>query len=51
MSPKVSKNYKYEKRKELLNSARNVFVKNGYLRTSMQDIMDEAKISRGALYS
>ncbi|MCJ8171133.1 TetR family transcriptional regulator [Clostridium botulinum] len=51
MSPKVSENYKYEKRKELLNSARNVFVKNGYLRTSMQDIMDEAKISRGALYS
>lgn len=27
MSPKVSENYKYEKRKELLNSARNVFVK------------------------
>ncbi|AWB29359.1 TetR family transcriptional regulator [Clostridium botulinum] len=51
MSPKVSENYKYEKRKELLNSARNVFVKSGYLRTSMQDIMDEAKISRGALYS
>ncbi|ACA56685.1 TetR/AcrR family transcriptional regulator [Clostridium botulinum] len=51
MSPKVSENYKYEKRKELLNSARNVFIKNGYLRTSMQDIMDEAKISRGALYS
>lgn len=51
MSPKVSESYKDEKRKELLNSARNVFVRNGYLKTSMQNIMDEAKISRGALYS
>lgn len=51
MSPKVSERYKDEKRKELLNSARNVFVRNGYLKTSMQNIMDEAKISRGALYS
>ena len=51
MSPKVSESYKDEKRKELLSSARNVFVRNGYLKTSMQNIMDEAKISRGALYS
>lgn len=27
MSPKVSENYKYEKRKELLNYAKNVFIK------------------------
>lgn len=51
MSPRVSEKYKDEKKKTLLSFSRNVFVKKGYLKTSMQDIMDEAKISRGALYS
>jgi len=51
VAPKVSENYKEEKKKALLNFARTVFAEKGYLKTSMQDIMDEANISRGALYS
>ena len=51
MSPRVSEAYKQEKRRELLQSARRVFVRKGYTDTTMQDIMDEAGISRGALYA
>jgi len=51
VAPKVSENYKEEKRKALISFARTVFAEKGYLKTSMQDIMDEANISRGALYS
>ncbi|MFD1415094.1 TetR family transcriptional regulator [Oceanobacillus jeddahense] len=49
--PKVTEAYKEEKKKELIYSARKVFIRKGYVQTSMQDIMDEAGISRGALYS
>lgn len=51
MSPKVSKGYKEEKKIELLQAARRAFIKKGYIHTTMQDIMDEARVSRGALYS
>lgn len=51
MSPRVSDQYKEEKRQELLGAARRVFIKKGYVKTTMQDIMEEAKVSRGALYS
>lgn len=51
MSPKVSEEYKREKKNELLQAARRVFIRNGYTHTTMQDIMDEAGVSRGALYS
>ncbi|WP_040984325.1 TetR family transcriptional regulator [Oceanobacillus jeddahense] len=49
--PKVTEAYKEEKKKELIYAARKVFIRKGYVQTSMQDIMDEAGISRGALYS
>ncbi len=51
MSPKVSEEYKQERKKELIKAARSVFIEKGYVHTSMQDIMDKAEISRGAFYS
>ncbi|WP_152658166.1 TetR family transcriptional regulator [Oceanobacillus sp. CFH 90083] len=51
MAPKVSEAYKKEKKKELIKAAKQVFIKKGYVHASMQDIMDEAGISRGAFYS
>src|SRR5690625_570295 len=51
MAPIVSGEYKRKKKRELIEVARKVFIKQGFVRTSMQDIMDEAEISRGALYS
>lgn len=51
MVPKVSEVYKKERKKELVEEAKKVFIKKGFVHTSMQDIMDKAGISRGALYS
>lgn len=51
MSPKVSEDYKKERERELIEAAKKVFIEKGFVRTSMQDIMDKAGISRGALYS
>ncbi|MBU5485114.1 TetR family transcriptional regulator [Clostridium sp. MSJ-11] len=51
MSPKVSDEYKKEKKVQLLQAAREVFIKKGYIHATMQDIMDEAGVSRGALYA
>lgn len=50
MAPKVSEEYKKSKKRELLKAAKKVFIRKGYIHTSMQDIMDEARISRGAFY-
>ncbi|MEK4300404.1 TetR family transcriptional regulator [Oceanobacillus sp. FSL W8-0428] len=49
--PKVSEAYKKEKKKKLIQAAKTVFIRKGYVQTSMQDIMNEAGISRGAMYS
>lgn len=51
MSPKVSETYKQEKKMELLQAARRVFIRKGFIHTTMQDIMNEAGVSRGALYA
>ncbi|GAB2559460.1 TetR family transcriptional regulator [Gracilibacillus alcaliphilus] len=51
MTPKVSDEYKQERKKELIKAAKQVFIQKGYVHTSMQDIMDKAGISRGAFYS
>ncbi len=50
MSPKVSQEHKEQRRTELLTAAKTVFIKNGYERTTMKHVMDEAKVSRGGLY-
>lgn len=51
MSPKVNDQYKKDKTQEILESAKRVFIKKGYIQTTMQDIIVEAGISRGAMYS
>lgn len=51
MSPKVSDEYKNQKKTLLLQAAKRVFLAKGYTKTTMQDVMDEAGISRGALYA
>ncbi|HHY27236.1 MAG TPA: helix-turn-helix transcriptional regulator [Desulfitobacterium dehalogenans] len=45
MSPKVSEDYKKERERELIEAAKKVFIEKGFVRTSMQDIMDKAGIS------
>lgn len=51
MSPRVSEDYKKQKKLILLQAAKRVFIDKGYTRATMQDIMDEAGVSRGALYA
>lgn len=51
MAPRVSESYKSDKKEELVENAKEVFIEKGFVRTSMQDIMDKAGISRGTLYS
>ncbi len=51
MSPRVSEEYKKQKRLDLLQAAKRVFIHKGYTRVTMQDILDEAGVSRGALYA
>lgn len=50
MAPRVSEEYKKQKKMDLLQAAKRVFIEKGYTRATMQDIMDEAGVSRGALY-
>ena len=49
MAPIVSEEYKRKKKIELIEAARKVFIEQGFVRTSMQDIMDAAEVSRGTL--
>ena len=39
-----------EKRELILLKAKEVFIRNGFCRTTMKDIIDECEISRGGLY-
>ncbi|WP_064091241.1 TetR/AcrR family transcriptional regulator [Rossellomorea aquimaris] len=50
MSPKVSKEHKEQRRANILEAARNVFIEHGYEKTTMKHIMDAANVSRGGLY-
>ncbi|MDP5276310.1 TetR/AcrR family transcriptional regulator [Chengkuizengella axinellae] len=50
MSPKVSKEHKEQRRANILNAAKNVFIELGYEHTTMKHIMDETGVSRGGLY-
>lgn len=51
MSPKLNEAYIKRKKIALLQAAKKVFIQKGYTRTTMQDIMNQAGISRGALYA
>jgi TetR/AcrR family transcriptional regulator, transcriptional repressor of aconitase len=48
--PRVSQQYKDQQRAEILDAARRCFVRNGFHRTSMQDVFTEAGRSAGAVY-
>ena len=48
--PKVSPEYRAERRAHILAAARRCFVRDGFHGTSMQDLVDEAGVSSGAVY-
>ena len=48
--PKVSEEYKEARRQEILDAAIRCFSRNGFHKTTMQDIYDESGLSPGAVY-
>lgn len=50
MSPKVSQEHMKQRRAEILQAAKEVFIEHGYERATMKHIMDAASVSRGGLY-
>jgi len=48
--PKVSQEYRDERRAHILAAARRCFVRDGFHQTSMQDLVAEAGLSSGAVY-
>ncbi|MDR1688832.1 MAG: TetR/AcrR family transcriptional regulator [Clostridiales bacterium] len=50
MARKSDEKYRETKKNKILESARLVFCRKGYLDVTMQDIIDECKISRGGIY-
>jgi len=49
-APKVSQEYRDERRAHILAAARRCFVRDGFHQTSMQDLVSEAGLSSGAVY-
>ena len=50
MVPKVSPEYRDERRAHILAAARRCFARDGFHQTSMQDLVREAGMSSGAVY-
>ena len=50
MSPRVSKEHLKQRRADIMDAARNVFIEHGYEHTTMKHIMEAAGVSRGGLY-
>jgi AcrR family transcriptional regulator len=48
--PKVSQEYRDERRAHILAAARRCFVRDGFHQTSMQELVSEAGLSSGAVY-
>lgn len=48
--PRVSQQYRDERRAEILDAARTCFARDGFHQTSMQDLFAEAGLSAGAVY-
>jgi AcrR family transcriptional regulator len=48
--PKVSQQYRDDRREQILAAARRCFVRDGFHQTSMQDLFAEAGLSSGAVY-
>lgn len=50
MTPKISKSEKEKRRMHIIHSATEVFVRKGFVTSTMQDIVDETGMSRGWVY-
>ncbi len=50
MTPKVTSLYKQEVREKILNAAESLFSRGGYYDTSMDQIVLESGLSKGAIY-
>lgn len=48
--PRVSKQHLDARRQQILGAARRCFIQKGFKATSMQDILEEAGVSTGAVY-
>ncbi len=48
--PRVSQEHLDARRRQILDAARRCFVRNGFHATSMQDVLQEAGLSAGAVY-
>lgn len=50
MSPKVTLDYKENKKQLILDAGRRAFIRKGYELTTMKDIVEESGLSRGGVY-
>ena len=48
--PRVSEEHLAARRAQIVDAARRCFTRNGFHRTSMQDVLREAELSAGAVY-
>lgn len=51
MSPKVTESHKEQRRRSILDAAKEIFAKKGYEAFVMQDVIDAVDLSRGGVYS
>jgi TetR/AcrR family transcriptional regulator, transcriptional repressor of aconitase len=49
--PKVSEEHRHSRRRQILDAAIECFARHGFQRTTMEDIIREADLSAGAIYS
>lgn len=49
--PKVSHQHKEQRRLEIITAGKKVFIQKGYEAATMQDVIEEVGLSRGAVYS
>ena len=49
--PKVSEEYKKNRRIQIIDVARECFIKGGYQKTSMNEIIAATGLSAGAIYN
>jgi TetR/AcrR family transcriptional regulator, transcriptional repressor of aconitase len=49
--PKVSEEHRHSRRRQILAAAVECFARQGFQRTTMEDIIREAELSAGAIYS
>lgn len=50
MSPKLSEMEKEQRRQQIIEAAKRVFIRKGYEKSTLKDIVEEAEMSRGWIY-